>query len=330
MPKKKKKSALKRVKSFKKYLFFLLVLFAVALFSALLFFVFWSYVPDTEDIYVSSLNPKQGDTILIETDGQLPKVSGSFDDKTLAFFHSKDNSIWIAYLGIDADIKPGKYKLYVSVPGKVIEKEINVISSNFQGTEIAAPSLENKGYTEKVAINNIIKKDNPPLSEIIKTFTPTAYFDGPFAYPLKEVKKSGFDFGGFIKLGSFLIQHLGIDLKAPEGTEIYAINNGKVVFEKNLTNYGKTIVIDHGLGIFSLYLHMDKFDVEQGQDVKKGDVIGLSGSTGYAAGPHLHFSIRDNGSRIDPLVFIKSTQEMPSNYNLGRVKKLFLSWLNIK
>ncbi|TSD01862.1 MAG: peptidase M23, partial [Parcubacteria group bacterium Athens0714_26] len=73
--------------------------------------------------------------------------------------------------------------------------------------------------------------------------------------------------------------------------------------------YGKTLIIDHGLGIFSLYLHLDEFKVLNGKGVKRGELVGLSGNTGYSISPHLHFSIKANGASVDPLKFIETTKK---------------------
>jgi len=121
---------------------------------------------------------------------------------------------------------------------------------------------------------------------------------------LKEMKVEG-AFGNIRKSENVSIQHLGVDLAADIGNEVYAIGDGFVRFSQELPTYGKTLMIDHGLGIFSLYLHLKEFKVLNGMKVKGGDVIGLSGNTGYAITPHLHFSVKINGLNIDPLRFIE-------------------------
>jgi murein DD-endopeptidase MepM/ murein hydrolase activator NlpD len=102
---------------------------------------------------------------------------------------------------------------------------------------------------------------------------------------------------------------LGVDLEAKEGDPVFSINDGVVRFSKELPNYGKTIIIDHGLGIFSLYLHLKEFKVSEGEKVKKGEIIALSGNTGYSISPHLHFSVKINGKSVDPLRFIDTVEK---------------------
>ena len=126
-------------------------------------------------------------------------------------------------------------------------------------------------------------------------------------------KKTGFSFGKFIGFGKYALQRLGVDLKAPEKTKIYSVNDGKVAATLELSNYGKTVIIDHGLDIFSLYLHLDEFKVSVGDMVRRGQLIGLSGDTGYTTAPHLHFSMRVDGQRVDPIAFIETTKKISDN-----------------
>ena len=281
------------------------------------------------EIYISSENPKQGDTVLIRVNSKYPAVSGSFENKDIIFYKNGKYSDWVTLLGIDADIKPGKYKVLVNAFGEKMEKEINIETKDFPIIKMpVTKEMRDKGYTGEKIVQNIKDNDNPALNEILEKFTPQAYFNSPFSFPLRKIQNSGLVFGQLIKGADYQIQHFGTDLRAGSGTEVYAINDGKVVLEKELSNYGKTVIIDHGLGIFSLYLHLDEFLVLANQSVKKNQVIGLSGSTGYSTAPHLHFSIRDNGTRVDPILFIKTSEKSTENFNLASIKNAFGKILN--
>ncbi len=102
--------------------------------------------------------------------------------------------------------------------------------------------------------------------------------------------------------------HGGVDIAAPRGTEVYAPADGVVVYvqQKYTLNrgYGRFVRIDHGNGIVTLYGHLQKVLVKRGQKVKRWDIIGLVGDTGRATGPHLHYEVRQNGRRIDPMAYI--------------------------
>jgi murein DD-endopeptidase MepM/ murein hydrolase activator NlpD len=94
--------------------------------------------------------------------------------------------------------------------------------------------------------------------------------------------------------------HSGTDLAASTGTAVGSSNAGRVVLAKNLFFSGNAVFVDHGLGLFSVYLHLSRIDVEVGEMVAPGQIIGLVGATGRVTGPHLHWGVRVLGARIDP------------------------------
>ena len=104
--------------------------------------------------------------------------------------------------------------------------------------------------------------------------------------------------------------HSGVDLRGKRGTPVKAINHGRVVLTENHFFTGLTVVIDHGGGIQSMYFHLDRIEVDVGRIVKKGEVVGRVGSTGRATGPHLHWGIRVNGARVDPLALTRLSAEL--------------------
>jgi murein DD-endopeptidase MepM/ murein hydrolase activator NlpD len=104
-------------------------------------------------------------------------------------------------------------------------------------------------------------------------------------------------------------QHLGNDLRARTGVKIPVANRGKVVFTGDLFFSGKVVVVDHGLGIFTMYGHLSKILTTNGSIVNKGDVIGLAGATGRVSGPHLHWGVKVNGSWVDGFNLVEASQE---------------------
>ena len=99
--------------------------------------------------------------------------------------------------------------------------------------------------------------------------------------------------------------HSGVDIAAPNRSPVRASNSGRVVLAKDLYFSGKTVIIDHGLGLFTFYCHFSSLKVSRGDEVKKGTVIALAGSTGRSTGPHLHWAARLQGRRVDPAALLE-------------------------
>ena len=263
-------------------------------------------------VYISSDSLEQGDTLLIKIDDEsvIDRISGEFGSVKIDFFKTLTKDGQMGILGIPVKQNPGKYTLVIHFSKQqTIEKEINIIKREFPVTELlVTEELKEKGFTSSKIVENILNKENLAIGKILSIYTPKAYFNKAFINPLTEIKDVG-SFGNIRKSENASLQHLGVDLQADTGTPVYAINNGVVRFSQELTNYGKILIIDHGLGIFSLYLHLDKFKVLSGQTVKRGDIISFSGNTGYSIAPHLHFSVKVNGASVDPSRFIEVTKK---------------------
>jgi murein DD-endopeptidase MepM/ murein hydrolase activator NlpD len=104
--------------------------------------------------------------------------------------------------------------------------------------------------------------------------------------------------------GDSRMPHSAVDIRLPEGTPVRAIADGQVAFAGEQFFGGKSVVIDHGGGVFSLYYHLKEFFVAEGRETARGDRIGSVGATGRATGPHLHFGVRVPGGRIDPTLLL--------------------------
>jgi murein DD-endopeptidase MepM/ murein hydrolase activator NlpD len=132
----------------------------------------------------------------------------------------------------------------------------------------------------------------------------SAYSTGSFVFPVASYSYISSRFGQRVHpITGVLKNHNGMDIASNMGTSVYAADGGKVVLAEWYGGYGNCIMIDHGNGYKTLYGHLSYIGVKSGQAVNQGDVIGQVGSTGNSTGPHLHFEVYLNGSRIDPEQF---------------------------
>lgn len=263
------------------------------------------------NVFVLNSFLKQGETLVVIADNvKSEKIRLEFENKFYDFFPIINKERKVAVVGIDLRKAPGEYPLKVYVDNEEkLNQLIKVNKGDFYETKfILSKELKDKGYTQKNIVSQIQTNDGIIIQKAIGEYTKKSYFEEPFIYPLSFISIVG-DFGVTRKEDGVSLRHLGVDLDASINDPVYAVNNGVVKLVKEFKTYGKTVVIDHGLGIYSLYLHLNAFKVKEGEEVLKGEVIGLVGNTGYSLGPHLHFSIKVFGSSVDPINFIKRINE---------------------
>ncbi len=143
-----------------------------------------------------------------------------------------------------------------------------------------------------------IKKD------YLNRVTPDREWLGSFAAPAEATISDVFGSERMFN-GKTSSPHLGLDFRVPSGTSVEAMNSGTVLLARPLYFEGGFVVIDHGQGLLTLYMHLSEFKVKEGEQVKRGQVIGLSGGTGRATGPHLHVAVRWQGTYLDPAALLK-------------------------
>jgi hypothetical protein len=211
----------------------------------------------------------------------------------------------MGFIGIDLDVKPGTYPLEVQ-----FEKRDGAIET-FHGQITVRvrkfPSLKLRVSQEFVtppkSVEERIRRESEMVNLVFSLTTPEWLGDGPFIAPHPVQPWPNFG-QRRVTNGVLSSVHGGIDLPVPFGQPIRATNRGRVVLSSPLYLSGGTVIIDHGLGVFSYYCHLSQLLVRRGDVVDKGAVIGTCGSTGRSTGPHLHWSMRIGPSRVDPYAFL--------------------------
>ncbi len=246
--------------------------------------------------------PLQGEPLMISVDTVSDVQSISFDNRSLGIF--LNNGKQSALYGIDLYKAPGSYKVKAKLAdGSVIERDV-VVEKRKKINEVLGIPEKLGGNTAAgaLALVNTLASENASLLNL-RTGR-HAFWTKPFQFPVKTVTVT--DPYGYVRsTGSYEISHKGTDFRAPEGTPVLAMNRGVVRIAREGRNYGKTIVIDHGFGVQTLYMHLSKINVKVGELVLPGQVIGLAGSTGYAESAHLHLSVRIRDVSVDPMKFME-------------------------
>lgn len=202
--------------------------------------------------------------------------------------------------------KPGArdIKIHYSYKGKrhIFKKRIVVKKKSYPKEYLKVPK---KMASFPPDILKRVLDDQKAVKEACNRITKKIFWKGGFIWPLKKVTiTSPFGLRRYFN-GEPRSPHSGADLRARENTPIYSPNFGKVVLLRDCYLSGKTIVIDHGGGLFTLFAHLKKTFVKKGQEIKKGQIVALSGATGRITGPHLHYGISLLGKRVDPVAFMK-------------------------
>jgi murein DD-endopeptidase MepM/ murein hydrolase activator NlpD len=255
----------------------------------------------------SSLYAEQADTIMNADVSLLPAVTYPGDvilvrtkkateikwqGKTyplLAF-----DSGFFTYLPIPMGTKPGQY----TIEGQSLQ----VKSKSFETDRLTVTKEQDSMRQETKRINADQIKINLARSKSDPTFASTE----SFMIPVQGRLSTPFGYTRYVN-GKFAGSHTAIDLAAPTGTEIYATNAGRIVLADTLYLTGNSIYMDHGMNLFSQYAHLSKLLVKTGDIVKKGDVIGLVGTTGFSTGPHLHFTFWVGNTPVNPNLFFDTT-----------------------
>jgi murein DD-endopeptidase MepM/ murein hydrolase activator NlpD len=260
-------------------------------------------------IQISSSTIGQGDLCLIRIhveSGNIPQVLWMEKEVYLVSNHEKTD--WYGFLGVDLNAKPGHYKVVVRMPGSVaVERfEVEIRDKDYGVRRLTLP--RNMVDLDSGTLQRV-KKESKRMNSLWEARRTAPEWSGPFLRPI-----SGEVVGPFGQRSVINDQprspHSGIDLKGERGTPIRAINHGRVVLRADHFFTGLTVVIDHGGGIQSMYFHLDGIAVEKGDGVAKGHIIGFVGSTGRATGPHLHWGMRINGDRIDPMRLVALSQQL--------------------
>jgi hypothetical protein len=223
--------------------------------------------------------------------------------KTIILLSDNKNTTWAGFIGADLTTKPGRYNITIIFPesNRPHVLSVGVLSRDYGTRRLTLPKkmVELDSDTLKR-----VRKESKAVKRLFISSGKNPLWMGKWIRPVPGNIVSPFGCRCIIN-GMERSPHSGVDLKAAVGDPIKATNRGIVALVAHHFFSGLSVVIDHGGDIQSMYFHLSKDFVKVGQVVEKGTIIGLAGSSGRVTGPHLHFGIRLNNERIDPIKLIK-------------------------
>jgi murein DD-endopeptidase MepM/ murein hydrolase activator NlpD len=260
------------------------------------------------DHHARALQP--GEVVMLSVVSAVPILGGAarVEGKTFPFLEVKEPApVRHVLVGLDLGTRPGPVD--VSIKGRTAEGDFEVVhrlvvlKKDFEERHL---TVDEKYVTPPPEVTARIERESREVASIFARTTPEMLWSGPFERPVPGAASSSFGKRSILN-GKPRSPHTGTDFRASEGTPIRSPNDGKVVLAKDLYFAGNTVIIDHGLGLYSYFAHLSEIGVEVGQTVSKGETVGLVGATGRVTGPHLHWTVRLLETRVDPLSLMVAT-----------------------
>jgi len=252
---------------------------------------------------VAPANPRQGEALFIRVAASSGVTGGDIAWRGERFPLYQDPGGWSGSVPISPDQRPGGCTLRVSLERggeeELLSRVIEVAKVAFPIQRLAMKSSTARLYTFPGA-----KQEDAAVGAALRTRSEERLWTGDWMIPTKGRLSTPFGVRR-IRNGRPVGRHRGLDIAAPEGAPVLAAAAGRVVMSTFLKKYGHTVVLDHGQGVTSLYIHMSARSAAKGQTVAKGVRLGSVGSTGVATGPHLHWATYVSGKSVQPFVFLR-------------------------
>lgn len=244
--------------------------------------------------------PVPGGVAVVQLGSTGPAPTARYQGKPVLVVKEEGRD-WIAIVGIPLTIKPGQQQIQVEQAGQARALPFAVGSKHYREQRI---TLKNTRQVNPLPED--LKRINRELEEqttAYRSFSPGTPSNLVLDKPVNGPLSSPFGLRRFFN-GEERNPHAGLDFAVPAGTPIKTPAAGKVILIGDYFFNGNTVFVDHGQGFISMFCHMSKIDVRLGQQLARGAVVGRVGSTGRATGPHMHWNVSLNDTRVDPAIFI--------------------------
>jgi murein DD-endopeptidase MepM/ murein hydrolase activator NlpD len=237
----------------------------------------------------------------ISMETEPSSIEGTWQGHPLSFLPTEDRHVWYALAGVDVEAKPGNYELTLvaTLPDGQIERtqrDVVVSRAQYKTEVLRVPQRFVKPDPETLVR---IEADRQVKKTAFAEQVPVVEWSGRFEVPVNTQPSEGFGTRRTFN-GQLASVHKGMDYHAAPGTPVMAANSGEVVLAAPLFYEGNCVIINHGQQFMTIYMHLSKLSVKEGDKVEKGQEVGLSGATGRATGPHLHVAVRWQDTYLDP------------------------------
>ena len=254
-----------------------------------------------------------GDVIVLTVIASRPLDASRVDvfDHVVPMWSTASATRWVTVIGVDVETKPGRYPLTVrglATTGEpvTVGGTLTVTSKAF-GTRrlLVEPKFSEPPASERARIAAEARR----LGALFSASAAERYWRPPFQAPVGARASSPFGVRSVFN-GQPRSRHNGVDFASPAGDPVHAPGAGRVVLAEPLYFTGNTVLIDHGQGLYSLLAHLSRMVVKSDDVVARNDIVGYVGATGRATGPHLHWTVRLQGARVDPLLLVSRTRAL--------------------
>jgi murein DD-endopeptidase MepM/ murein hydrolase activator NlpD len=226
-------------------------------------------------------------------------INGNFDGQTLTFIYNSPTDAW-ALVGAPVWSAVGERTLVLEAIAPEGERSHFSRGVVVQEAALGVQQINLPADQNTLLAPGLRPAEDRYIAELLRHVSPEPLWEGAFGIPAEGIRTSPFGVGRSYQGRPISNYHGGIDMAALEGTGIFAPANGIVIMAEPLFVRGNVIIIDHGVGVYTLYFHLSELYVQLGESVARGDLIGLMGTTGLSTGSHLHWEVRLGEIFVDP------------------------------
>ena len=253
-----------------------------------------------------ALQPGEAVLLVVTSAAPVADVRATAFDHEVIFYPGPTPGLWHGLAGIDVETAPGVYDVAVEArdaAGATVATARHPLAVSRRTFPTRRLAVDDAFANPPTGARPRIEREASQVEEILARVTRERLWGGEFTAPVPGATTSRFGRRSVVN-GELRSIHGGLDLRAKTGTPVQAPARGRVVLAADQYFAGNIVIIDHGLGVFSFLAHLSRLFAVEGQEVEQGDRVGLSGATGRVTGPHVHWGVRVQGARVDPLSLV--------------------------